>query len=148
MYLKDSGTYANSSAPSHSSTITLRGSGGGVTWGLINNEAGFGLGQSEIAVYSIPANSTGYLMTVVGNVEASKSVTIVGFKRERIDETSAPFGPMRTFLIERLVSDEFSDVEGTAITSVRGPADIGFMAKTGSGTSGFSVEFSLLVVED
>jgi len=147
MYVKDSGTYATQSASSHVGTITLRVSGGGATWGVINLEGTFGLGQSLIGAYTVPSGKTAYILNMNISIEGAKKVDCFFFKRENITDITGSFSPMR-------VQNVYTGLEGTiqlehkTNEAYSAGTDIGFLGKTTSGTSGASVEFELLLVDN
>jgi hypothetical protein len=146
MYVSESGTYANSSAPSHNSTITLRVASAGATWAQIVSEGGFGLAQTEIAAYTVPKGKTAVVLSKHENIETNKSGTIVFFQRPNADVTSAPYEPMRVVSIDRDVADGGEFVFHIPQGPFVGPCDIGFMASFA--TSGnISIEFEILLFD-
>lgn len=145
MYVKTSGVYASAAAPSHNSTITLRAAGAGATWGIINTDNSFGLSQSEVGAYSLPANMTAYLIDLHLDVETSKIVDVVAFTREAADTVASPFSPMKAFFIKRSIEGEHH-VGTIPLRKIVGPADVGFMARATT-SSKVEVEFTLLCVE-
>lgn len=140
-----SGTYASSAAPSHSSNVTLRTAGAGVTWGIITMEAGFGLGQSEIGVYTCPAGKKAYILSYIADIDASKPVTLIFYRRDNADTVVAPFSPMRVMNIGRELGGEHSHATRAPVNGITCPADIGFMGSIGTGTATISVDFELLL---
>lgn len=144
-----SGTYGSSAGASHSSTITVQGTGGGDVWALIVEEGGFGLSSTEIGVYSVPKNMTAYLLSIHLDVEGSKVVDTLTFKRENADVITVPYAPMVAINVKRNIDGEHAvDGHGAPLATLVGPCDIGIMAKISSGTAKVEVEFVLLCVED
>jgi len=148
MRVLESGTYATAVAPTHNSTITLSQVATTTAWSVINTEGGFGLSSSEIGVFSIPKGQTGYLISLHLDVEASKSVDVIGFVREGTDIVTAPYSPMTAFFIKRSIDGEHAAGDGHALQKIVGPADIGFMARVSQGTAKVEVEFDLLCIAD
>lgn len=148
MYVATSGSYADATTPSHNSTITLRVSGGGATWSILASEGTFGLGQSEIGLYTVPAGYTAYFLDKNVTVEDSKSADVFLYVREGADTTSAPFTPMLVKELERNLSTNSKRQPKSPMFSMTGPADVGFMGKSTSTTTDISVEFEILLVED
>ena len=146
MRVKDSGTYASDTSGSHDSTISLSGVIGAEPWALIRTEAGLGFGSTEIGVLSIPTGYKGYLMDMHTDVEGTKVVDVVGFKRDRADIVTTPFSPMTVFFIKRGLEGEHF-VSGAPLIEITGPADIGFMAKQSGGVSKVEIEFTILCVK-
>ena len=145
--VNSSGTYATDTAPTHNSTLTLRETGAGQMWATVVPEAGFGLGSSEIGVYSLPLGMTAYLVGMSISAEATKVVDVVGFVRENADTVVAPFSPMRSFVVKRNMEGTLMTTHVKPLNTVTGPADIGFMAKSTGGSEKVEVEFTLLCVE-
>lgn len=141
-----SGTYATAAASSHAGTITVRTSGAGATWGLISIDAGFGLGQSEIGAYSVPAGKTAFLLTKTFDVESAKSASVYFFVREAIDTVSAPFSAMQTKQVHRNKADSLRAQPITPLGPFVGPADIGFMAKATTSTADVQVDFEVELI--
>lgn len=148
MYVETSGSYADASTPSHNSTITLRVASAGATWGVIASESSFGLGQSEIGVYTVPAGYTGYFLDKNVTIEDAKSADVFLYLREGADTTSAPYSPLQVKELERNLSSNSKRNPKAPMFSMVGPADVGFMGKTSSGTTDISVEFEILLVQD
>lgn len=140
-----SGTYANATATSHNSTITLRGAGVGATWGTVNSDSGFGLGTSQIGVYTIPKGYTGAVIAKHVSVDANKPATIMFYARENADTISAPFSPMRVLSINHEVTAGVDDDSTPGGSLIVGPADVGFMAKLASGTGSIGAEFEMII---
>lgn len=142
-----SGSYATVFSGSHDNTITIENGVGGTDWGNISFHD-FAHSQSEIGVYTIPLGKTGYIRSITIDVDSTKSVDVLMFKRENILETSAPYTAMR-------VVENFTGVSGEIrepFTEPLGPypalTDIGFMGKVDSSTAGAAVKFSLILVDD
>jgi hypothetical protein len=146
-YVSSSGTYATASAGSHSADIVIENSAGTADWATINSTP-FPMSQSEIGCYSVPLGCTAYISNIVVNVDSTKAATILGFKRENILETAAPYTAMRSFL-------ELGGVSGEEFITPKIPygpfpalTDIGFMAKLTSGSGEVDVDFEILLVKD
>lgn len=142
-----SGTYASSVASSQAGNITLRASGGGVTWASVDIDAGFGLGQSEIGVYSIPAGKTGFVNFKNYDVESSKNGSLYFFVREGIDVVSAPFTPMLTKQVHRNQAGHHETTPVTPFGPYIGPCDVGFMGKAESTTADIQVDFEIELID-
>lgn len=141
-----SGSYANPTTPSHNSTITLRTASVGATWVIIEPENGFGLGQSQQGIYTVPSGKTAFLMDKDVTVEASKPTTIFFFVRDNADDVSTPYtGVMRVKEVEHGLEAphgvDFPYPQGPFV----GPCDIGFMAVLATGTGEVGIDFSLVL---
>jgi hypothetical protein len=145
MFVATSGTYATATASSHAGTITLRGDGGGDTWATIVLESGVATGQSQIAVYSVPAGKRAYIIGRQFSVETNKSVTIQFYRRDAADTVSAPYSPMRVIELDRGINDTAERTYPAPVGPFTGPCDIGYFANTSSGTADVSINFNLLL---
>jgi hypothetical protein len=153
MYISESGSYATISTPSHNGIITLRTSGGGVTWAIIDTiegtSIGTGIGQTQISGYTIPAGYTGYLLSKNISVEAAKPASVYFFKRENADDVATPFiGTMRLFEQNDGISTPLSVGLKAPIQKLNEKTDVGFFAKVGTGTASVSTEFQILLVQN
>lgn len=149
-YVIESGSYVTTSIPSHQGQITLRGTGAGVTWFIIDTvegtTSGFGIGQTQIGTYTIPRGYTGYLLTKSFSVESNKPASIYFFKREMADDITSPYtGIMRLFEQNDGITTPFSVGHEVPLNVIPGPAEVGFFARVVSTTASVSVEFQLLV---
>lgn len=142
-YVYQSGKYASSTVSSHAGTITLRNAADASTWFQITSDGGIGLGQTLIAAYTIPAGYTGYVYLSYIAVEATKAATFFFFTREGADDVTTPYEPMRIRSIFDS-SSAFIDFNGSHyLFEAPEMTDIGFMAKTSSGTAYGSCEFKI-----
>lgn len=144
MWVSASGTYATQSAGSHVGNIVIEDSGGTQDWATISS-TDFPRGQSQIAVYSIPAGKTGYIKEVFGTVDSNKTMNIAFFQRKNILETAAPYTPMGLITEMKGISGPFSFLVTTPINGFTGPCDIGFMAKVPTGTGDLTVDFEIML---
>ena len=147
MYVVTSGAYASTAGASHNSTLTLRVAGAGASWAIIAPEGGFGLGQTEIGIYSVPDGSICYLISTHIDVEGAKVVDVLLYRREDADTVSAPYSAMKVLNVKRNVEGEHG-VNGSPLATIIGPADIGYMGKISSGTAKVEVEFKLLCISN
>lgn len=148
VFVSESGSYANQSTPSQLGTITIRGAGGGDTWvtiPLLNST--FGVAQSLIGAYTVPAGKTAYILSQTITVDSGKSATVVFFKRENVDTVSAPFEPLRAQNIYTGLTG-FHEMLHITNESYPEKTDMGFMGFMSTGTGDISVEFELLLVDN
>jgi len=144
-YVSQSGAYATQATSSHVGTLTIRVAGGGTTWSRIPVTP-FPMGQSQIGSYTVPLGKSAYLLSLDVYVSSSKAVDVLVFQRPNANDITAPY----TGAI-RLVS-QWAQVTGHLPVKYRsprgpfvGPCDIGFMAKTSTGTGSATVEFELIL---
>lgn len=145
-YVSRSGTYATQSAGSHAGNMTIRVSGAGATWALID-AAPFPFGQSQIGCYTIPAGKTGYVVSKNFFSDSTKNVDLYFFHRPNANDVTAPFtGAMR--VVEREVgsSGGFGPQWKAGKGPFVGPCDIGFMGVISVGTANIAVEFEILLI--
>lgn len=149
-YISRSGTYATQASPSQQGTITIRVSGAGDTWAVIPQiGAGFGIGQSLIGSYTVPAGKTAYILRQTINVDANKPADVYFFKRENADDTGTPFtGVMRLQNQWIGVANAGLTFEHSSMEEYPALTDIGFLAKMQTGTGDVTVEFELFLVDD
>jgi hypothetical protein len=147
-YVSQSGSYATQTVGSHAGVLTIRESGGGDTWSEIPITP-FPIGQSQIAVYTVPAGKTAYLLSKNIFVDTTKTADIYFYQRPLANDVTTPYtGTMR--LIEREVGVQGGyDLRTKAPKGpFVGPCDLGFMGNVSVGTADASAEFELLVVDN
>lgn len=148
-YVLESGSYATATTPSQLGTLTIRETGGGQTWSILNViGGGFGVGQSEIGVYSIPKDHTCWLLKKVMSVNSNKAANIYFFQRQNLTDTTAPYSAMR--LVEKHIGVTAVEeiTSRSAINKFPELTDIGFMANTETGTAEVSVEFEMVCLNN
>lgn len=140
-----SGSYATQSVSSHVGTLTLRVESGGATWSTIDLKGGFGLGQSQIGVFTVPTGVTAYLLSLGYSVDSNKAVSLFILARTEILDVTTPYSPMQ---LQALLEG----IQGTgqfqqfAIAAFPEETDIGVMASTVSGNAAVSIDLELLLV--
>lgn len=148
LQVMDSGTYSSATQSSHNSTITLRVVSAGAIWSQISKDGTFGLGQSEIGAFTIPAGKTGYIMSKNISIESAKNASVFMFVRDQIDVVSAPFGAMRALELDRNVGERIDIVPKSVLAVVQEKTDVGFMARSITGTTAISVDFEILLIDN
>jgi hypothetical protein len=148
MFVEESGTYATQTTPSQAGVITLRASGGGVTWADIENIRGFGASQTEIAAYSIPKGFSCYLLSKTFSVNSIKKASVFFFQRQNITNTVAPYSAMRLVQKHIGVTGVQQILSRGTINKFPELTDIGLMASTDLGTAEVSAEFELLCLDN
>jgi hypothetical protein len=146
VYVSASGTYATATAGSHSAAIVIENGSGGTDWATIEN-TDFSRGQSQIGAYTVPLGKTAYLHALYVSVDSSKSASVIFFKRENILETAAPYSGMRLVLELGAISGE-EYVEFKCPQKFPALTDIGFLAKTSTGTSEVDIDMEITLVDD
>lgn len=151
LYVSRSGTYAtfNTIATgSHAGTITVRGSGGGATWGQING-SGIFAAQSEIGVYTVPIGYTAFLLSEDVYIDSNKSGNLHFIQRTLASDVATPFTGVRRLIGSFIgVSGDASKEHVIPKGPFAGPCDIGFIGNIGTDTGDAVVEFDLMLVQD
>lgn len=149
-YVLETGTYATQSSASQKGIITIREQGGGDIWLQIDEaDTGFGSGQSQVGVYTIPKGWTGYLMSKCISIESNQPADIFFFKRLNADDITPPYGAMRLVEEEQGVENFFCVNFKSPIQSFPEKSDVGFMGKkSGAGSASISVDFELLLIKN
>jgi len=125
-----SGTYAGATAPSHNSTIIVRTKATPANiWGIISTEDTFGLGQSQIGAYTIPAGYTASLISASAIIDASKPVSIYLFRRDNADTVVAPYGVMRLMQESHGAAGVINLTPRAPINGIQAFTDLGVMVK-------------------
>jgi hypothetical protein len=148
MYVVETGTYANESVGSHVGKISLRGVGGGMVWASLNLFNGFPESQTEIGAFTIPRGRTGFLLSTAVDVDSSKPVDVMFFVREKINDTTSPYGgAMRAIQHHKALTSPFITTPNTPIDRFPEMTDIGFMGYVQT-TGSADVDFELLLVDN
>ena len=148
MYVTSSGAYANPTTPSHNSTITLRTASAGATWMIIEAENGFGLGQSQQAIYSVPDGKKAYILSSKITVETGKPLTTFLFVRDNADDVSSTYsGVMRTKEVEHGLEGPVYSNSHSPNGPYVGPCDIGYMGVLTTGTAEVGIDYELLLID-
>ena len=142
-YVSSSGTYGNGLTGANAGNIVIEDSGGSNTLAQI----GTGLGQTELAVYTVPASKTLLLRRVEVTVAGNKPATVKFFQRQNADDTSAP-------VQSRRIVQQFDELEGEDVAEYRytesfaAKTDVWFTAAAVSGTSAADAVFYGVLIDD
>ena len=161
--LPDGATASEPSAKSfwrvHRAWVSSCGTYGGANTGdvVIENGAGgtdiltiaAGEGQSQDAVFTVPADTTGYLLSVHATVDSNKTTNIRCFTRDDIDNTTAPVPSKRLKLFwDGVESPGFVYDPSSPEFAISEKSDIWFEAYGDGAVSQVSIDFELLLVDD
>lgn len=141
--VKESGTYSSATASSHAGTITVRVAGGVTVYAQLVVDAGFGLGQSLIGCYTVPDGFEAYVYPRYVSVESTKVISGYFFARESADDVSSPYTPMQAKQSFEFIGGINPLYADSPIGVFPARTDIGWMAKTASGTANVSVSFDI-----
>lgn len=149
MYVDSTNTYASTTASTHAGTITLRGSGGGATWGQIAKDGIFGYGQSLIGAYTVPLGKTAFVTSYSADIEPTKNANIAFFQRCGADDTTAPYeGAMRLQALHKGLQNTLVITNHVSRGPFVGPCDIGFFGKVANNTANISLQFNIVLVDN
>lgn len=144
-----SGSYANQTSTSQHGTITVRAGDAGATWGQIDEIAtDFGVGQSQIAQYTIPKGYTAVLLSKFTSIDVNQSANIYFFQRPNANVVEEPFEGMRLVQQETGIKEVYNIIPTLPINVFSEYTDIGFMGKTTAGTASISCSFELLMIDN
>lgn len=120
-------------------------------WSRISLFDSYAQGQSEIGAYTIPKGKTGYVLSIELDVDSSKPLDIMFFKRENSNDTTAPYtGVIRAIEHFQAVTNEITINPKSTIGKFPEYTDIGFLATaSGGGTQGaIDVDFEILLIDN
>jgi hypothetical protein len=148
-YVEDAGTYAGTILGGNTGTITIRISSAGATQATIAVESGFGVGQTQIARYSVPDNNTAYILSYKSSVDSTNGAHVYLFKRMNANTIAAPFSSRRLVLEADQDTGVISHKPQTAYGPFPEFTDIWWAAiRSGGSNSSVDIEFEILLVND
>ena len=148
-FVSESGTYATSAASSHAGVLTIRTAGAGATWAEIGQVGTYGVGQTQIGVYTVPAGKTAYVQSKFITVDASKPVDIFMFQRPNADDVTTPFtGAIRVVQQHTGAAGVLNVHPATPLGPFLEKTDVGFMATVTTGTASASVDFEIILIDN
>lgn len=104
-----------------------------------------GLGQSQMAVYTIPAGKTGYLSEVYWAVEGAKPVTLRLFQNQNADDVSTPFTGKR-LILNLPALEGVGDFLYETLVPLPAKTDVWLEAVVGTTTSSIAAGFEIILV--
>ncbi len=134
----DVGTYTGT----NTGTISVETTGGAL---MATVEAG--LGQTQMAIYTVPAGKTAYVASLSIYVDSNKTAQVYLWQRQNADDVSAPFTGKR---IWRPFDGVSGPVDGPVAFPYVFPAktDIWASGIGPSGGAGIAVEMHIALVDD
>lgn len=148
-WVSKSGAYANASTPSHLGAITIRVASAGATYAQISLDGSFGLGQTLIGAYTVPANYTCFMLNKAfsSDVSGVKTCNFYFFQRSNIDDVSSPYSGTLRVQHLHVGTQGLNAISRRSFEKFSEKTDIGFMGKA-SATTDASVEFELLQIQN
>lgn len=145
-YVTASGIYAGAGTQSHVGDIVIENGAGGTDW-LTIDATSMSMGQSEVALYSIPLGKTGYVKSIHISVASNKTADVLMFKRESILDSAAPYQARRLQIQFGAVAGEATLKPSTPMGPFPALTDIGFMAKAAASAE-VDVDFEIILIDD
>jgi len=145
-YVTESGTYGSQSAGSHAADIVIENAAGTEDWATID-ATNFPKGQTEIAVYSVPAGKVGYVCGFSCTSDSTKVTDMLLFRRGSILDVSPPYEAMRVAYQAQSAGDPVVTRPVTPIGPFPGPCDVGWLAKVSATTAAVQIDFEILVMD-
>ena len=137
-YVSETGTYTGN----NTGDVDIE-----TTGGTLVARIGAGIGQSQLALYTVPAGYNAYIRQFTATVDGSKASSVSLWRRQSADTVSAPFTAKRLVHV-------FAELSGNAVEdfkSYRGPfpamTDIWVSAVGATGGNAVSASFDLVLVE-
>jgi len=117
------------------------------TAGVVVAQIGIEKGQTQLALYTIPAAKTGYIYEVSASIDGNKQLDVEFWQRPNADDVTTPFTSKRLW-------HAFAGLTGSTSRTFTAPrafaakTDIWASATALSGTGGVSARFDVLLIDD
>jgi hypothetical protein len=118
--------------------------GGG--YGTINT-ASYGIGRTQLGIYTVPAGKTLYITSMYVNVDNSKTANIGLYTVSNIDNTTPPTSP-RIMLAKIDNMSDFREKELKSYFAILEKTDIWYRGSVNSGTAGVDVQMEYFLVDN
>jgi hypothetical protein len=139
-WVSSAGTYGSA----NTGAIVLENGAGGTD--IITMAAGEG--QTQDALFTVPADKTGFLASVHVTTDSAKPVDVRCWVRENMDDTTAPVTSKRLKLFWDGIANSFNYRPYSPELSIMEKSDIWFEAQAGAGGGEVSIDFELLLVDN
>ena len=144
-WVDTSGTYGVSGSPSHIDEIVIENAAGDADWITIPSES-LGIGQSEVAAFTVPAGKSAWIAGYDISVDSAKSTNVHLFKREGILDTAAPYKAVREIVRHVGLGSPFRQAYEIPDGPYPPLTDIWAEAKVGASTGEVSVNMEIIIV--
>ena len=118
--------------------------GGG--YGTINT-SNYGIGRTQLGIYTVPVGKTLYITSLYVNVDNTKTANVSLYCLNNIDNVTPPTSP-RTLLAQIDGMTNFRDKQLTSYFAITEKSDIWFRGSLTSGTAGIDVQFEYYLVDN
>ena len=143
-YVATTGTYTGR----NTGNILIETTGGTLMAQIGLDRGGNGLGQTQLALYTVPAGKVAYIRRVAANVEGAKAADVFFYRRESADTVSAPYVGRRTFYTFLGLTGAAESMLSSYIGPIGPKADIWVAAVGPSGGASVSAGFDLVLVAE
>jgi len=143
-FVTDVGTYQGA----NDGTITIRDTGAGATRAEIPLDGANELGQTQMAMYTVPLGKVAYLRHWVVTVESLKSADFALFQHQDADDTSAPMTGKRLIHYSDGVTDTVAsnDTEGP-LGPFPAKTDIWWEVKASAANTEVTADFEVYLID-
>lgn len=147
-YVASAGTYAGTTAGGNLGNINATYSTTGNPAFIIAHDGTRGLGQTQSAFFTVPAGMKAYIAFIDIQIDATKPLTVMFWRREQATTTTAPVQSRRLILFW---DGAAGDVEYKPVAPL-GPfsagTDLWFSATSANNNATCSVNFEIWLVRD
>ena len=116
------------------------------TAGVLLGQINVGLGQTQMAIYTIPNGTTGYLQRFRIQIESTRAADITLFRRDRADDIVAPMGGTRIISGFNQVVGNVDRLYEAMAEPLEEKTDIWAQAANPTAATALSAEFCLWLV--
>ena len=133
--------------------IELNTTGSGLTIGKIAggygsiNTSDYGIGRTQLGIFTVPNNKTLYITSVYINVDSSKIADVNLYCLANVDDITIPTSP-RILLVSLDGVTDFREKTLTSYYIINEKTDIWFRASINSGTAGVDCNLSYIMIDN
>ncbi len=143
-FVDDAGTYAGLVVGGNKGTITINTAGGDAL-ATIGVDTTVGLGQTEIARYTVPHNHVAFVKSIAIDVDAGKNADVAFFQRRKADVVAAPFTAKRLIVFFDGVLGHTDLQPTTPFGPFPEKTDLWMSAKGGGAATEVSANFEIVL---
>jgi len=142
-YVETAGSYNTLTAGGNAGTLTIN-TGTSAAMASIDVESSVGMGQTQIARYTVPSGLFGYIESVVVSVDSAQAADFAFFKRLNANNTTGSFGARRLQMQFDAINTELFINPHTALGPYPAMTDLWWAAKAGANTE-ISVDMEIIL---
>lgn len=140
-YVSTTGNYPTGVVSSQADTITIEDASANV-WGVVPKASSVGLGQSQIAAYTVRKGFSFYIEDITFATSTVGKVDLFGMRRENTLSLTAPFAPFRQFFGVTNFEGVNKEVFAVPVGPLPEYTDVVFFARAATGTQPIEVAFN------